>query len=383
MSKNRPRTRDVRVPRWITPPSPTKPASSTRSTSSYGGFFDIPGKTAKLKELNDKVEADPNFWNDPQKSAPVLKEKKILEMAIQRADRLKATRDDLTAALELAHEGDDDYLAEANQLYAAMQQELQALEVQSLLGGEVDTNDAIVTINAGAGGTESCDWASMLFRMYLRYAERKGWAVEMYDELQGDEAGIKNVTFSCSGPFAFGLLKAESGVHRLVRISPYDSNARRHTSFASVFVTPVIDDNINIEINPADLEIGTFRSSGAGGQHVNKTESAVRIKHVPSGIVVASQTQRSQHQNKDNAMKLLRSALYEREMEERRKKQGLVEASKSDISFGSQIRSYVLHPYQLVKDHRTDFETSDTGGMLDGNIETFINAYLVMTRKPN
>jgi peptide chain release factor 2 len=373
----------IRLPPWTTPRSPTRPANSTRSTSSYGGFFDIPGKSAALKDLNDKVEADPNFWNDPQKSAPILKEKKVLELALQRADRLKATKDDLTAALELAAEGDDDYLAEANTLYAAMKTELQALEVQSLLGGEVDVNDAIVTINAGAGGTESQDWASMLFRMYLRYAERKGWSVEMFDELAGEEAGIKSATFQCSGPFAFGLLKAESGVHRLVRISPYDSNARRHTSFASVFVTPVIDDTIVIEINPADLEVGTFRASGAGGQHVNKTESAVRIKHVPSGIVVASQTQRSQHQNRDNAMKMLRSALYEREMEERRKKQGQVEATKSDISFGSQIRSYVLHPYQLVKDHRTEHETSQTGATLDGDIEAFINAYLVMTREPS
>jgi peptide chain release factor 2 len=348
----------------------------------YGGFFDIPGKALKLKEIEDKVHADPNFWNDPQKSAPILKEKKVLEMALQRADRLRATRDDLEVALEMAAESDDAALAEANELFAVLQGELKAMEVQSLLGGEVDVNDAILTINAGAGGTESCDWAQMLFRMYLRYAERKGWATEVYDRLDGDQAGIKNVTLTISGPYAFGLLKAESGVHRLVRISPFDSNARRQTSFASVFVTPVIDDNINIEINPADLEIDTFRASGAGGQHVNKTDSAVRIRHVPSGIVVASQTQRSQHQNRDNAMKLLRSALYDREMEERRKIQGQVEASKSDISFGSQIRSYVLHPYQLVKDHRTEYETSDTGGVLDGDVEGFISAYLVMTREP-
>lgn len=274
-------------------------------------------------------------------------------------------------------------MAEANALFLSMRIELQALEVQSLLGGEVDMNDAIVTINAGAGGTESCDWASHLFRMYLRFAERKGWTTELYDMLDGEEAGIKNVSFTVAGPFAFGLLKAESGVHRLVRISPFDSNARRHTSFASVYVTPVVDDDIKIEINPADLETDTYRASGAGGQHVNKTESAVRIRHKPSGIVVASQTQRSQHQNRDNAMKMLRSALYERELEERRKKQGAVEALKSDISFGSQIRSYVLHPYQLVKDHRTEHETSDTGATLDGDIEAFINAFLVMTRKAN
>ena len=223
----------------------------------------------------------------------------------------------------------------------------------------------------------------MLFRMYLRYAERKGWVTEIYDILSGEEAGIKNVTFTVSGPYAFGMLKSESGVHRLVRISPYDSNARRHTSFASIYVTPVVDDNITIDINPADLRTDTYRASGSGGQHVNKTESAVRITHIPSGVVVASQTQRSQHQNRENCMKLLRSALYERELEKRRKAQGDVEAAKSDISFGSQIRNYVLHPYQLVKDVRTDQETSDSGGVLDGDIEPFINAYLVATRKPN
>lgn len=351
--------------------------------TAYGGFFDIPGKREKLHHLDDKVNADPNFWQDPQKSAPVLKDKKVLELAIQRAERLAATRDDLQVALELAGEGDDGYFVEAQALYKQLCEELRTLEAQSLLGGELDPNDAILTINAGAGGTESCDWAQMLMRMYLRYAERQGWTAEIQDVLAGDEAGIKNATLLISGAFAYGMLKAESGVHRLVRVSPFDSNARRHTSFASVFVTAVIDDNIQIDINPADLEIDTFRASGAGGQHVNKTESAVRIRHVPSGIVVASQTQRSQHQNRDNAMKLLRSALYDRELEARRKAQGIVEAAKSDISFGSQIRSYVLHPYQLVKDHRTEHETSNTGGTLDGDLEGFINAFLIQSRVSN
>jgi peptide chain release factor 2 len=362
---------------------PTKPRKPTRLIPESGGFFDIPGKREKLKAIDDKVNADPNFWNNPEKSAPVLKEKKVLELALQRADKLTSTRDDLAAALELAEEGDDDYLAEANNLFQQLTTELQTLEVQSLLGGQMDLNDAVVTINSGAGGTESQDWVSIMFRMYLRYAERKGWTTEIYDILPGEEAGIKNVTFTVSGPYAFGMLKSESGVHRLVRISPFDSNARRHTSFASVFVSPVVDDNIEIEINPADLRIDTYRASGAGGQHVNKTESAVRITHIPTGVVVASQTQRSQHQNRDNCMKLLRSALYEREMEKRRKAQGDVEAAKSDISFGSQIRNYVLHPYQLVKDVRTDHETSDSGGVLDGDIEPFINSYLVATRKPS
>jgi peptide chain release factor 2 len=349
----------------------------------FGGFFDIPGKAEKLKSLEDKISSDPNFWNDPKASAPILQEKKLLESAIGRADKLKGTKADLETAIELAEAGEDEYLQEAIDLLQTMQSELSMLEVQSILGGELDTNDAVVTINSGAGGTESCDWASMLFRMYMRYAERKGWQTEIFEMLDGEEAGIKNVSFGVSGMFAFGLLKAESGVHRLVRISPYDSNARRHTSFASVFVTPVIDDTIQIDLNPADIRVDTYRASGAGGQHVNRTDSAVRMTHMPTGIVVACQTQRSQHQNRDKCMRLLRSALYERELEERRKTQSAVEAGKADASFGSQIRSYVLHPYQLVKDHRTEFETSDTGGTLDGDIEKFINAYLVATRQPS
>jgi peptide chain release factor 2 len=334
----------------------------------------------RLKELADKVESDPNFWNDPQKSAPILKEKKTLELAMTRSQELKSTFEDLEVALELSETGDESSLLEANELFSKLIKELDSLEVESLLNNEADINDAILTINAGAGGTESCDWAQMLMRMYTRFAEIKGWSVEVYDLLPGEQAGIKNASLSISGAYAFGLLKAETGVHRLVRISPFDANARRHTSFVSVYVTPVVDDNIDITINPADLEIDTFRSSGAGGQHVNKTESAVRIKHIPSGIVVASQTQRSQHQNKDNAMKMLKSALYQRELEQRKKVQGEIEANKTDISFGSQIRSYVLHPYQLVKDHRTDHETSDTGGVLDGKIESFMHSYLVSNR---
>lgn len=301
---------------------------------------------------------------------------------MHRSKKLKGLYEDLEVALEMAESGDDPSLQEANQLFGQMLQELDNLEVQSLLSNEADINDAILTINAGAGGTESCDWAQMLLRMFTRYAERKGWNVEVYDILAGEQAGVKNATIGISGTYAFGMLKAENGVHRLVRISPFDSNARRHTSFVSVYVTPVVDDNIEITINPADLEFDTFRASGAGGQHVNKTESAVRIRHLPSGIVVASQTQRSQHQNKDNAMKMLKSALYQREIDARKKIQGEIEANKTDISFGSQIRSYVLHPYQLVKDHRTDFETSDTGGVLDGDIEGFMHSFLVMNRKP-
>lgn len=357
------------------------PNELKKNSHVYGGFFDITGKQEHLSRLSDQIESDPNFWSNPEKSAPILKDKKVLENALNRAKKLTATKEDLDAALELAAE-EDDYLEEAHTLLATLESELKALEVESLLGGETDLNDAILTINAGAGGTESCDWSSMLMRQYLRYAERKGWDAEVIDILDGDGAGIKNVTIGIKGTYAYGLLKAESGVHRLVRISPFDSNARRHTSFSSVFVTPVVDDSIVIDINPADLKIDTFRASGSGGQHVNKTDSAVRITHGPSGIIVQSQNQRSQHQNKETCMKLMRSALYERELEERRKTATALEATKSDNSWGSQIRSYVLHPYQLVKDHRTDIETSDSAGFLDGNIEPFINEFLVQTRVP-
>jgi peptide chain release factor 2 len=349
----------------------------------YGGFFDLPQRKRQLAEIEDKIAQDPDFWNDPQKSAPVLKQKKIIEVAITRALALESAKADLDAACELVSEGEEGLLVEAYELLNKLTLEIKSIETQSLLGGDLDINDAVLTINAGAGGTESCDWASMLMRMYVRFAERQGFNTEVFDMQSGDEAGVKSVTIGISGEFAFGQLKADSGVHRLVRISPFDSNARRHTSFASVFVSPVVDDNVEIDINPADLRIDTYRASGAGGQHINKTDSAVRITHAPSGIVVQCQNQRSQHQNKDQAMQLLRSALYERELAERQKQQSEVEAGKSEIGFGSQIRSYVLHPYHMVKDHRTNQETSDTGGVLDGNIDDFISAYLSNTAKPH
>jgi peptide chain release factor 2 len=347
----------------------------------YGGFFDLERKADRLRDIESQIELTPDFWTNPKVSAPILKEKKALELALNQVKKLEGDEGDLDAAIELAGAGESDYIAEAESLYTELSKQLRVLEVQSLLSGETDMNAAILTINAGAGGTESCDWASILMRMYLRYAERKGWQADVHDILSGEEAGVKNATIEITGDFAYGLLKAENGVHRLVRISPFDSNARRHTSFASVFVAPVVDDTIEIDINPSDLKIDTYRASGAGGQHVNKTDSAVRITHMPSGIVTASQTQRSQVQNKENAMKLLRSALYEREMEKRRAAQTALENTKTDISFGHQIRSYVLHPYKLIKDHRTDYESHSPDEVLDGKLDDFVNEFLAQSKE--
>ena len=360
---------------WISEPYPTKSKKVKTVISIFGGTFDLDHKRERLGQLEDTINADPNFWNNPTLSAKILKEKKSVEDSIARAEQMHALCEDLDAAAELAAEGIE-FLEEAQKLHADFREALDELEIQNLLSGEVDNNAAIVTLNAGAGGTESCDWAAMLMRMYLRFAETRSWEANIHDVQDGDEAGVKSCTFEIDGPFAFGLLKAESGVHRLVRISPFDSNARRHTSFVSVFVTPVISDDIEININPADLRVDTYRASGAGGQHVNRTDSAVRITHQPSGIVVQCQSQRSQHQNRDTAMKMLKSRLYDRELEERRKKQQETEDNKSAIDFGSQIRSYVLHPYKMVKDHRTNHESHSPNDVLDGDIGSFINSYL-------
>ncbi len=284
--------------------------------------------------------------------------------------------------LELAEsEGDEPMLGELSQELGGIEADVAALELQSLLSGEYDQLGAIVSIHPGAGGTESQDWAQMLYRMYLRWAERHGWAANVLDLQPGEEAGIKDATIEIASEYAYGRLKSESGVHRLVRISPYDANQRRHTSFASVFVYPMVDDTIRVDLNPADLRVDTFRASGAGGQHVNKTESAVRITHVPSGIVVQSQAERSQHRNRDLAMRILKARLFVHLQELERKKTEALTAGKKDIDFGSQIRSYVLQPYTMVNDHRTELKVGDVHAVLDGEIDAFMDAFLKMKER--
>jgi peptide chain release factor 2 len=341
-----------------------------------GGIFDIPSKEKRLKVLEEKV-ADPSSWGNPKEMQKINKEKALLERAVNEWKNLRGRAEDAGVLMDMAVEAQDEgSFAEAKGEIDQIQIALGQLELQKMLGGEQDASNTYLSVNAGAGGTEACDWAEILLRMYMRYAQVKGYKAEILDQTSGEGAGIKSCTLLVQGEFAYGYLKAESGVHRLVRISPFDSNARRHTSFASVFAWPEVDDAIEIEIKPEDLKIDTFRAGGAGGQHVNKTDSAVRMTHIPTGIVVQCQNERSQHANRDKAMKMMRSALYEREIKIRNAEKDKLNATKKDNEWGSQIRSYVLHPYQLVKDHRTGFETSQTGDVLDGHIEDFIVAYL-------
>jgi peptide chain release factor 2 len=308
-----------------------------------------------------------------------MREKKRLEDIISTEAELVRRTDDIAAYFELAREGEavvDDLRREIGSL----KQKVDHLETETLLSGENDARNAIVTIHPGAGGTESQDWADMLLRMYLRWAERQGFETVLYDYQPGEEAGLKSATFGVNGEYAFGLLTSEIGVHRLVRISPFDQAKRRHTSFASVFVSPEIDDAIEVVIKPEDIRVDTYRSSGKGGQHVNTTDSAVRITHIPTGLVASCQNERSQHKNRDRAMSMLRSKLYEHEMEKKREATKKIEDSKLDIDFGSQIRSYVLQPYRLIKDHRTKTEVGDVDRVLDGDLQPFIRAYLQMRR---
>ena len=317
------------------------------------------------------------MWDNASKAQTLLKEKNHLDGVIENYLALEQSYKDNIELAEMGEaEGDDTIVNDAEKDLATIADKLKKLELESLLSGEADHNDCFIEIHPGAGGTESQDWASILLRMYMRWAEKAGFKMELIEEQEGDEAGIKSATIKVSGAYAYGWAKTESGVHRLVRISPFDSNARRHTSFASVWVFPIVDDTIEIEINEKDLRIDTYRASGAGGQHINKTDSAVRITHLPTNIVVQCQNSRSQHKNRAEAYSMLRSRLYEAELQKREEKADAINASKTDNAWGHQIRSYVLHPYQMIKDLRTNYETSDSQGVLDGNLQDFMSAAL-------
>lgn len=331
----------------------------------------------RLEEFNARVE-DPNLWDDPAKAQKLMRERQALVDAMETHDGIQQELTDNAELIELGEMEDDaEVVREAEEALKRLQKRAAAKELEALLNGEADANDTFLEINAGAGGTESCDWANMLARMYVRWAEKRGYTVELQSEQSGDEAGIKSAAYKISGHNAYGWLKSESGVHRLVRISPFDSAAKRHTSFCSVWVYPVVDDDIEIEVNPGDIRIDTYRSSGAGGQHVNTTDSAVRITHHPTGIVVTS-SEKSQHQNRDIAMKALKSRLYQLELDRRTADINAAHEAKGDAGWGNQIRSYVLQPYQMVKDLRTNVETSDTKGVLDGDLDQFMAATLAM-----
>ena len=342
----------------------------------FGGIFEIEKKRERAEDL-DRQATLPEFWTDQAAAQKVLKEKGGLERTVHDWEALRRRCEDLGALLDLANEfGDEDSANEARAGITALEEALRDLEARRLLSQEHDSFDAIVEITSGAGGTDAADWANMLLRMVTRWSERRGFAVELLYMQEGEEAGIKGASIAVRGPYAFGYLQAEIGVHRLVRISPFDNNGRRQTAFAALHAFPEIDDDIEIDINPADLEWDTMRSGGAGGQHVNKTESAVRVTHVPTGTIVKCEAERSQHKNRDRAMKMLRARLYQLELDKRQAVQDVINSKKARIDFGSQIRSYVMQPYQQVKDLRTDYTTSDIAGVLDGGLQPFMEAWL-------
>jgi peptide chain release factor 2 len=349
--------------------------TSRRELNNSGGFFDVPSRREELKRIETEASA-PDFWNNQEAAQKLLQDRSRLEKKIDRHEHFQSQIDDAQVLFEFAEE-DETSIKELQSLLQRLEHDLGQAETEMLLAGDNDRRNAICTIHPGAGGTESQDWAEMLLRMYLKWAEQREFKTEVLEYQPGEEAGLKSVTFRVEGEYAYGLLAAEAGVHRLVRISPFDQAARRHTSFASLFVYPEIDEDIEVDIQDKDLRVDTYRATGAGGQHINTTDSAVRITHLPTGIVVSCQNQRSQHQNRAVAMQVLRSRLYELELEKRQAETAELEANKADISFGSQIRSYVLAPYQLVKDTRTKLERGNVDAVLSGDIDDFITNYLL------
>ncbi len=348
-------------------------------SATCGSIFDPARIRRELADIEAKL-ADPAMWNNPDASKPLMRDRKRIEKLVADDDELVRRAGDIDAYFELAREGED-VLGDLERDIKALATFAEDLEARTMLSSITDPLNAIVTVHPGAGGTESQDWAEMLMRMYLRWAEQQGFKTEINDIQDGDEAGIKSATFTIIGEYAFGQLAGESGVHRLVRISPFDSAKRRHTSFASVFVSPEIDDSIQVDLKLEDLRIDTYRSGGKGGQHVNTTDSAVRMTHLPTGIVVQCQNERSQHKNREKAMKMLRSRLYEYELEKKKAVSKKLEDSKLEINFGSQIRSYVLQPYRIAKDHRTKVEVGDVDKVLDGYLEPFLRGYLLAKRR--
>lgn len=348
---------------------------------SYGGFFEVDKKRKQLEQAHLKTTST-DFWKNSEEAQSVLKKIRLFETELEQYNSIKDTYDDISELVTLAdNEKDESLIPDLEKMLNDLKNKIDKIESQNLLQGEDDDKDAILTIHPGAGGTESQDWAEMLLRMYLRWIERSGFKGNIINLVNAEEAGIKDVTVEAKGSFAYGYLKAEAGIHRLVRLSPFDSNHRRHTSFASVFVYPDVEDDIEVEINPDDLRIDTFRASGAGGQHVNKTDSAIRITHIPTGVVVQCQNERSQFKNKANAMKILRARIYQFKKEESEKAKLEIEKSKKDISWGNQIRSYIFQPYTLVKDHRTKVEKSNIQAVMNGDIDDFIHSFLVMNAK--